>query len=64
MRIEAEPQVFVADVAASARYYVDKLGFRIVFLYGEPPYYGQVERGGARLNLRCVKQPVIDPATA
>jgi len=61
LRIEAEPQLFVADVAASIRFYVDRLGFRTIFLYGEPPYYGQVERGGARLNLRCVDAPVIDP---
>lgn len=61
MRIEAEPHLFVADIAASIRFYVGRLGFRTVFLYGEPPYYGQVERGGARLNLRCVDAPVIDP---
>lgn len=61
MKLSAEPQLFVADVTASARYFVDKLGFRIVFLYGEPPYYGQVERGGAHLNLRCVDKPVINP---
>ncbi len=33
----------------------------MVFTYGEPPYYGQVKRDRARLNLRCVGVPVIDP---
>lgn len=62
MRLTAEPQLFVADIAAAIRFFVDDLGFSTVFLYGEPPYYGQVERGSARLNLRCVEAPVIDDA--
>src|SRR5262249_18396189 len=33
-----------------------------VFLYGEPPFYGQVKRDNAALNLRCVARPTIDPA--
>jgi hypothetical protein len=33
-----------------------------VFTYGEPPFYGQVKRDAARINLRCVERPVIDPA--
>ncbi len=57
----AEPQLFVADVTAACAFYVGRMGFRIVFTYGEPPYYGQVARDAARLNLRCVDAPVIDP---
>jgi catechol 2,3-dioxygenase-like lactoylglutathione lyase family enzyme len=56
-----EPQLFVADIDASCAFFENKLGFSIVFTYGEPPYYAQVRRGGARLNLRCVDRPVIDP---
>ncbi len=59
--LSAEPQLFVADVTASCEFYVQRLGFRIVFKYGTPPFYGQVARDGAALNLRCVKVPVIDP---
>jgi hypothetical protein len=33
-----------------------------VFTYGEPPFYAQVKRDKARLNLKCVDYPVIDPA--
>ena len=57
----AEPQLFVADIKASCDFYVAKLGFAVVFTYGEPPYYAQVKRDGARLNLRCVDRPAIDP---
>jgi len=56
----AEPQLFVADIKASCDFLVAKLGFAVVFTYGEPPFYAQVKRDGARLNLRCVEQPVID----
>lgn len=59
--LAAEPQLFVADIAASCAFYMAKLGFSVAFTYGEPPFYGQVFRDGARLNLRCVSQPVIDP---
>jgi uncharacterized glyoxalase superfamily protein PhnB len=52
--------LFVADVKASCDFFVQKLGFQIAFVYGEPPFYGQVERDGARLNLRYVHVPVID----
>ena len=58
----AEPEVFVADIKASCNFFIDKLGFVLVFTYGEPPFYGQVQRDVARINLRCVEQPVIDPA--
>jgi catechol 2,3-dioxygenase-like lactoylglutathione lyase family enzyme len=60
--VTAEPQLYVRDVAASTAFYVEKLGFAVAFTYGDPPFYGQVYRGGARLNLRHVDTPVIDPA--
>jgi catechol 2,3-dioxygenase-like lactoylglutathione lyase family enzyme len=59
--LAAEPQLFVADVAASCAFYANKLGFAVAFAYGEPPFYGQVFRDGARLNLRCLSAPAIDP---
>jgi catechol 2,3-dioxygenase-like lactoylglutathione lyase family enzyme len=58
----AEPQLFVADIKAACDFFVGKLGFVIEFTYGEPPYYAQVKRDAARLNLRRVKAPVIDPS--
>jgi catechol 2,3-dioxygenase-like lactoylglutathione lyase family enzyme len=58
--VGAEPQLFVADIKASCDFFAQKLGFAIVFVYGEPPFYAQVRRDGARLNLRHVDAPVID----
>ena len=55
----AEPQLFVADVEASRRFFAG-LGFSLAFACGEPPFYAQVSRDGARLNLRRVAGPVID----
>jgi catechol 2,3-dioxygenase-like lactoylglutathione lyase family enzyme len=60
----AVPQVFVSNLAAARDYYVGRLGFVVAFLYGEPPFYGEVRRGGARLNLRHVDEPVVDRARA
>lgn len=59
--VAAEPELFVADIKASCDFFSQKLGFSIVFTYGEPPFYAQVSRDTARLNLRCVDRPVIDP---
>ncbi len=58
----AEPQLFVSDMKASCDFFTSKLGFTVVFQYGEPPFYGQVKRDSARINLRCVASPVIDEA--
>jgi catechol 2,3-dioxygenase-like lactoylglutathione lyase family enzyme len=58
----AEPQLFVADIKASCDFFTETLGFEVVFTYGEPPYYGQIKRDAARINLRCVTPPAIDPA--
>lgn len=60
--VAAEPQLFVADVNAACEFFTRKLSFAVVFKYGDPPFYGQVKRDGAALNLRHVDRPVIDPA--
>jgi catechol 2,3-dioxygenase-like lactoylglutathione lyase family enzyme len=57
----ALPVVFVSNVQASAAFFRDKLGFSIDFLHGNPPFYGSVSRGAARLHLRFVHEPVITP---
>ena len=54
-----EAQLFVADIQASCAFYTDKLGFAVAFVYGDPPFYGQVTRDHARLNLRAVDEPVF-----
>lgn len=57
--IAAEPQVYVEDIGTASTFYVDRLGFGLIFSHGEPPFYAQVGRDGARLNLRCVHGPVF-----
>jgi catechol 2,3-dioxygenase-like lactoylglutathione lyase family enzyme len=60
--LAAEPQLFVSDIAASLEFFDRKLGCSTEFGYGEPPIYAQVERDGARINLRCADTPAIGPA--
>ena len=57
--VGAEPQLFVTDIKRSCEFFREKLGFTIVFTYGKPPYYAQVGRDAARLNLRYVERPGI-----
>lgn len=55
----ARPVLFVRDVRAAAEFYRDRLGFRVDFLHGRPPFYGSVSRGEATLHLRFVHEPVF-----
>lgn len=57
----ALPVLHVRDVAAAAAFWRDKLGFRIDFLHGKPPFYGAVSRDGACLHLKFVHEPVFGP---
>lgn len=56
----AFPQLFVADIEVSCRFFVETLGFTLRFKYGQPAFYALVQRDGARLNLRFVHKPVLD----
>jgi catechol 2,3-dioxygenase-like lactoylglutathione lyase family enzyme len=56
----AEPQLFVTDIKRSCDFFCEKLGFTLVFSYGNPPYYAQVGRDAALLNLRRVEPTVIE----
>src|SRR5262249_22070645 len=58
--VVSEPQLLVADIERSCEFFCKKLGFSIVFSYGSPPYYAQVRRDAARLNLRWVEGSVIN----
>jgi uncharacterized glyoxalase superfamily protein PhnB len=50
----AEPSLFASDIEQTLEYFTDKLGFEIVFTYGEPMFYAQVGRDKARINVRQV----------
>jgi catechol 2,3-dioxygenase-like lactoylglutathione lyase family enzyme len=58
--VGAEPQLFVTDIKRSCEFFREKLGFSLVFSYGRPPYYAQVGRDAALLNLRCVQRPAVE----
>ena len=52
-------QLFVADIKASCEFFTAKLGFVVDFIYGDPPFYGQVTRDNARFVLREMDEPVF-----
>jgi uncharacterized glyoxalase superfamily protein PhnB len=52
-------QLFVTNIKSSCDFYTNKLGFAVEFVYGDPPFYGQVVRDNARLALRLVFEPVF-----
>jgi uncharacterized glyoxalase superfamily protein PhnB len=58
--VGSEPQLFVTNIERSCEFFCKTLGFSVVFSYGNPPYYAQVCRDVARLNLMCVEEPAID----
>ncbi len=55
----AIPVLFVSNVARSAKFFSDTLGFTVDFLHGHPAFYGAVSRDGVTLHLRFVHEPVI-----
>ena len=54
-------ELFVSDIQKSCEFFTRELGFTVVYTYGDPPFYGQVRRDAARLNLKHMDRPVIDP---
>ncbi len=62
--VGAEPQLLVTDIKRSCEFFREKLGFSLVFSYGNPPYYAQMCRDAARLNLRCVERGIIELAVS
>jgi catechol 2,3-dioxygenase-like lactoylglutathione lyase family enzyme len=51
--------LYVRDLKASTDFFTTKLGFTIDFVYGDPPFYGQVSRDNARLALRSMDESVF-----
>jgi uncharacterized glyoxalase superfamily protein PhnB len=48
--------LYVRDIKSSFDFFTMKLGFTIDFVYGDPPFYGQVSRDNARLALRYMDE--------
>jgi uncharacterized glyoxalase superfamily protein PhnB len=51
------PYFIVDDVVATAEYYRDKLGFGFDRLWGEPPSFCMVKRGGVVIMLKQPAEP-------
>jgi catechol 2,3-dioxygenase-like lactoylglutathione lyase family enzyme len=51
--------LYVRDLNAATDFFTTKLGFIVDFIYGDPPFYGQVSRDNARLALRSIEEPVF-----
>ena len=51
-----DAHLYVRDLMASTDFFTSKLGFTIDFIYGDPPFYGQVSRDNARLALRSMDE--------
>lgn len=45
------PVLQVADLGKALAFYCEVLGFEQDFVYGEPPFYGSVKRGEAKVHL-------------
>lgn len=52
--------LYVRSIEAATRFYTAKLGFTVDFVYGEPPFYGQVSRDQAHLALRYLDESFFD----
>ena len=55
----AEPTLFVSDFERTLAFFQQPLGFGVVFTYGQPPFFGVVQRGAARIGLRHVESQVF-----
>ena len=49
--------LYVRDLKASTDFFTTRLGFTVDFIYGDPPFYGQVSRDNALLALRSMDEP-------
>ena len=48
--------LYVRDLIASVEFFTARLGFAIDFVYGDPPFYGQVSRDNVKLALRYMDE--------
>jgi len=62
--LDVAPVLLVADVFETAEYYRDVLGFTFDRIFGEPPSFVIVQRGGVRLMFRQPRQGAPPPANA
>jgi catechol 2,3-dioxygenase-like lactoylglutathione lyase family enzyme len=52
--------LYVRDIKTSTDFFTTKMGFTVDFVYGDPPFYGQVRRDNALLVMRHMDEDFFD----
>lgn len=55
------PQFFTMDIAGTLAYYEDKLGFKYLGTWQDPPTYAIVARDQHAIHFRCAQPPSANP---
>jgi hypothetical protein len=55
------PQFFTMDIPGTLAYYEDKLGFKCLGMWQDPPVYAIVARDQHAIHFRCAEPPTANP---
>jgi uncharacterized glyoxalase superfamily protein PhnB len=55
------PVFFTTDIRRTVAYYQNKLGFKCLGMWQDPPVYAMVARDGHALHFRCAEPPTANP---
>ena len=55
------PLFFTTDIPATLAYYKDKLGFKCLGMWQDPPVYAMVARDQQTIHFRCAEPPTANP---
>ena len=55
------PQFFTTNIPATLAYYNDKLGFKCLSTWQDPPVYAIVARDEQSIHFRCAEPPKTNP---
>ena len=55
------PQFFTLDIPGTLAYYTDKLGFKCLGTWQDPPVYAIVARDQHKIHFRCAAPPTGNP---
>ncbi len=55
------PQFFTMDIPGTLAYYEDKLGFKCLGKWQDPPVYAIVARDQHAIHFRCAEPPAANP---
>ena len=61
MILKIAPQFFTTDMKTTLAFYEEKLGFKCVGTWQDPPEYAIVERDGHKIHFRCAEPPTPNP---